>query len=35
TASTFAASLELVKEGKVEIRQSEAFAPVELRRKDT
>ncbi|MEM7731827.1 MAG: ScpA family protein [Pseudomonadota bacterium] len=34
TASTFAASLELVKEGKVEIRQSEAFAPVELRRKD-
>ena len=35
TASTFAASLELVKEGKVEIRQSEAFAPVELRRKDS
>ena len=35
TASTFAASLELVKEGKVEIRQSEAFAPVELRRRDT
>ena len=34
TASTFAASLELVKEGKVEIRQSEHFAPVELRRKD-
>ena len=34
TASTFAASLELVKEGKVEIRQSEPFAPVELRRKD-
>lgn len=34
TASTFAAALELVKEGKVEIRQSEAFAPVELRRKD-
>ncbi len=34
TASTFAASLELVKEGKLEIRQSEAFAPVELRRKD-
>ncbi|KZY35196.1 chromosome segregation protein ScpA [Roseovarius sp. HI0049] len=34
TASTFAASLELVKEGKVEIRQSEHFAPVQLRRKD-
>ena len=34
TASTFAASLELVKEGKVEIRQSEVFAPIELRRKD-
>lgn len=34
TASTFAASLELVKEGRVEIRQAELFAPVELRRKD-
>lgn len=34
TASTFAASLELVKEGKVEIRQSDAYAPIELRRKD-
>ncbi|SLN13120.1 Segregation and condensation protein A [Roseovarius litorisediminis] len=34
TASTFAASLELVKEGKAEIRQSEVFAPIELRRKD-
>jgi len=34
TASTFAASLELVKEGRVEIRQSETFAPIELRRKD-
>lgn len=33
-ASTFAASLELVKEGKVEIRQSEHFAPIELRRRD-
>lgn len=32
-ASTFAASLELVKEGKVEIRQSEHFAPIELRRR--
>lgn len=34
TASTFAASLELVKEGRVELRQSELFAPIELRRKD-
>ncbi len=34
TASTFAASLELAKEGKVELRQSENFAPLELRRKD-
>lgn len=33
TASTFAASLELVKAGKVELRQSDAFAPLELRRK--
>lgn len=34
TASTFAASLELAKEGKVEIRQSETFAPIQVRRKD-
>ncbi len=34
TASTFAASLELVREGKLEIRQSAAFAPVELRKRD-
>jgi segregation and condensation protein A len=33
TASTFAASLELVKAGKMEIRQSEMFAPIEVRRK--
>lgn len=33
TASTFAASLELVKEGHLEIRQTETFAPIELRRK--
>ena len=33
TASTFAASLELVKEGQLEIRQSETFAPIELRRR--
>ena len=34
TAATFAASLELVKEGRVELRQSETFAPIELRRRD-
>lgn len=34
TASTFAAALELTKEGKVELRQTEVFAPLELRRKD-
>jgi segregation and condensation protein A len=33
TASTFAASLELVKEGKVELRQSDTFAPIQLRRR--
>ncbi|MGB7242186.1 MAG: ScpA family protein [Sulfitobacter sp.] len=33
TASTFAASLELVKEGHLEIRQSATFAPIELRKK--
>ena len=34
TAATFAASLELAKEGKVEIRQSETFAPIQVRKKD-
>ncbi|SLN29208.1 Segregation and condensation protein A [Roseivivax jejudonensis] len=34
TAATFAASLELVKEGRVHIRQSETFAPIEIRRTD-
>ncbi|EIE52210.1 chromosome segregation protein ScpA [Salipiger aestuarii] len=34
TAATFAASLELVKEGHAEIRQSETFAPIELRKRD-
>lgn len=34
TASTFAASLELVKEGKVELRQSESFAPIQLKKRD-
>ncbi|UWQ34303.1 segregation/condensation protein A [Leisingera sp. M527] len=31
TASTFAASLQLVKEGRLELRQSEIFAPIQLR----
>jgi segregation and condensation protein A len=35
TAATFAASLELVKEGKAEIRQSGTFEPIHLRRKET
>lgn len=34
TAATFAASLELVKEGKAELRQSDLFAPIELRRRE-
>ena len=34
TAATFAASLELVKEGKAELRQTELFAPIELRRRE-
>ncbi|WP_138464897.1 ScpA family protein [Poseidonocella sp. HB161398] len=32
-AATFAASLELAKEGRVEIRQSDIFGPIELRKK--
>ncbi len=31
TAATFAASLELVKAGKAELRQSDTFAPIQLR----
>jgi segregation and condensation protein A len=34
TASNFAAALELAKEGKADLRQSETFAPIELRRKE-
>ncbi|QYX55253.1 segregation/condensation protein A [Roseovarius sp. SCSIO 43702] len=34
TASTFAAALELAKEGRLEIRQSETFAPISVRRRD-
>lgn len=32
TASTFAASLELVKQGQIEIRQSQSFAAISIRR---
>ena len=35
TASTFAAALELVKEGKLEIRQSETFSPIEIKQKSS
>lgn len=34
TAATFAASLELVKEGRLEIRQLTSFAPIQLRKRD-
>ncbi|MBR9762616.1 MAG: segregation/condensation protein A [Rhodobacteraceae bacterium] len=34
TAATFAASLELAKEGKIYIRQGETFAPIQLRRRE-
>jgi segregation and condensation protein A len=34
TAATFAASLELVKEGHLEIRQTDAFATIQLRKRD-
>ncbi len=33
TAATFAAALELAKQGAVEIRQSETFAPISIRRR--
>ena len=33
TASTFAAALELVKEGRLEMRQDETFSPIRLRKK--
>ena len=33
TAATFAASLEMVKQGQIEIRQGETFAPIEIRKK--
>ena len=33
TASTFAASLELAKEGKIEIRQDDVFTPIKIRKR--
>ncbi len=33
TAATFAASLELAKEGKIDIRQSDTFAPIQIRKR--
>jgi segregation and condensation protein A len=33
TAATFAATLELVKEGRVELRQSDTLAPIEIRQR--
>ncbi len=33
TAATFAASLELAKQGQIELRQGESFAPISIRRK--
>ena len=33
TAATFAASLELAKAGRIEIRQGETFAPIQIRKK--
>ncbi|PTX55385.1 condensin subunit ScpA [Litoreibacter ponti] len=34
TAATFAASLELAKQGQIELRQGEVFAPIQIRKKD-
>jgi segregation and condensation protein A len=35
TAATFAASLELAKQGQIELRQADTFAPISIRRKPT
>ena len=35
TAATFAASLELAKQGKIEIRQGETFAPIQIKSRET
>ena len=34
TAATFAASLELAKEGRIELRQGDMFAPIQVRRRE-
>jgi segregation and condensation protein A len=34
TAATFAAALELAREGRLELRQSETFAPIQIRRRE-
>jgi segregation and condensation protein A len=34
TAATFAASLELAKQGRLELRQAETFSPIQIRRRD-
>jgi len=34
TAATFAATLELAKEGKIDIRQGDTFAPIQIRKRD-
>jgi segregation and condensation protein A len=33
TAATFAASLELAKEGRIDIRQGDTFAPIHIRKR--
>jgi len=35
TAATFAASLEMVKQGQIELRQGDVFAPIQIRKKDS
>jgi len=35
TAATFAATLELAKQGQIELRQTESFAPIAIRRRPT
>jgi len=34
TAATFAASLELAKQGQIELRQGDVFAPIQIRKRD-
>jgi segregation and condensation protein A len=34
TAANFAASLELAKEGKIEIRQGEVFSAIQIRKRE-